>query len=250
MQLTGVNSQGVVVGLMGIGPNEQTFRYQNGKYTRLKTPAGSWHAYPQPVINTAGDIVVNVEPAGNSGGEGSIVLFWPAGQIVATKLPLPAGANVMAILDDGTLVGAQYKNGEAIAGYTWDQQGRGHKLTTPNGQTGAAYAARGDWATGGFWPAMSTARWNLRTGEFAELPTPAGAETAPALNGDLGAGEQVNANGWVVASGYALHDGGGAHLTVPKGQKGSAVAISDDNVVVGQALSSSGTVLGPRTWHC
>jgi len=250
MQLTGVNAQGVVVGLIGSGPNDQAFRYQNGTYTRLRTPAGRWHAYPQPAINTAGDIVVNVEPAGNSGGEGSIVLFWAAGQTVAKKLPLPAGANVMAILDDGTLVGAQYRNGEAIAGYTWDQQGHGHKLPTPKGQTGAAYAARGDWATGGFWPAMSTARWNLRTGKYAELPTPAGAETAPALNGSLGAGEQINANGWAIASGYALHDGGAAKLTVPKGQRGSAVAVSDDNLVVGQALSSSGTVLGPRMWRC
>jgi len=249
MQLSGVNAQGVVVGLAGIGPNEQTFRYQNGTYTRLKTPAGSWHAYPQPVINTAGDIVVNVEPAGNSGGKGSIVLFWAAGEIVARKLPLPAGANVMAILDDGTLVGALYKNGAAIAGYTWDQQGHGQKLATPQGQTGAAYAARGDWATGGFWPAMSTARWNLRTGQFTELPTPAGADVSPVLTG-LGAGEQVNANGWVVAAGYAVHDGGGATLTVPKGQKASAVAVSDDNLVVGQALSSSGTGLGPRTWRC
>jgi len=249
MQLTGVNAQGVVVGLLGIGPNEQTFRYQNGKYTRLKTPAGSWHAYPQPVIDTAGDIVVNVEPAGNSGGKDSIVLFWPAGETVAKKLPLPAGANVMAILDDGTLVGALYKNGEAVAAYTWDQQGHGQKLATPKGQTGAAYAARGDWATGGFWPAMSTARWNLRTGQFAELPTPAGANVPPALN-SLGAGEQVNANGWVVASGHAVHGGGEAHLTVPKGQKGTAVAVSDDNLVVGQAVASSGTVLGPRTWRC
>jgi hypothetical protein len=193
--------------------------------------------------------VVTVAPAGNSGGEGSIVLFWPAGQSVAKKLPLPAGANVMAILDDGTLVGALYKNGEAIAAYTWDQQGRGHKLATPQGQTGAAYAARGDWATGGFWPAMSTARWNLRTGEFIELPTPAGADVPPALT-SLGAGEQVNANGWVVATGYAVHDGGGAQLTVPKGQKASAVAVSDDNLVVGQAVSASGTALGPRSWRC
>ncbi|WP_034216363.1 hypothetical protein [Actinoplanes subtropicus] len=249
MQLTGVNAAGVVVGQLGLGSHEQTFRYQNGKYTRLTTPAGSWHAFPQPVINTAGDIVVNVEPSGNSGGEGSIVLFWPAGEAAARKLPLPAGANVLAILDDGTLVGALYKNGSAIAAYTWDQQGHGTKLATPKGQTSAAYAARGDWATGGFWPAMSTARWNLRTGEFAELPTPPGTDLPPALT-SLGAGSQVNANGWVVADGYAVHDGGAAHLPVPKGQRASAVAVADDNLVVGQALSTSGTLLGPRMWRC
>jgi hypothetical protein len=245
MQLTGVNAHGVVVGLIGIG-NELTFRYQDGKYTRLKMPAGSWHTYPQPAINTAGDIVVNAEPAGNSGGEGSIVLLWAAGTTVAKKVPLPVGANVMAILDDGTLVGALYRKGEAIAAYTWDQQGHGTKLATPKGQTSAAYAARGDWATGGLWPAMSTARWNLRTGQLAALPDPAGA----AVPNNLGVGEQVNANGWVVASGYAVHDGGGAELTVPKGQKGSAVAVSDDNLVVGRAVSSSGSQLGPRTWRC
>jgi hypothetical protein len=81
------------------------------------------------------------------------------------------------------------------------------------------------------------------------MPTPAGADVSPSVT-RLGPGEQVNANGWVVATGYALHDGGGAQLTVPKGQKASAVAVSDDNLVVGQAISASDAALGPRSWRC
>ncbi|MFF5291093.1 hypothetical protein [Paractinoplanes globisporus] len=248
MELDNVNSGGIVVGLAGVA-DKTVFRYQNGKYTRLRTPAGNWHAYPEPVINTAGDIVVNVEPSGNTGGKDSIVLFWPAGQTSARKLPLPAGANVMAILDDGTLVGALYVDGVAIAGYSWDQQGHGRKLPTPAGQNGAAYAARGDWATGGFWPNQTAALWNLRTGEMREIRAPKDADLPPAM-ADLGPGEQVNDDGWVVAGGYAMRDGDPAKLTVPAHQRASAVAISDDGLVVGNAQSSAGELVGPRTWRC
>ncbi|MFI5891073.1 hypothetical protein ACIA5D_13270 [Actinoplanes sp. NPDC051513] len=252
VELSAVNANGVVVGLVSEGASEYAFRYQNGKYTRLRTPSGNWHIYPVPAINTAGDVVINAEPSGNSGGKDSFALLWNAGSTTAKRLPLPDGANVMAILDDGTLVGALYKNGEAIAGYAWDQQGHGRKLTTPSGQTAAAYAGRGDWATGGFWPRQSVARWNLRTGEMKEFETPAAADVPSGLDG-IGPGERVNAAGWVVASGFVLRDDGPAELTVPTGQKAQPIAVSDYGLVVGGtqiAQSLDNGNLGPRTWKC
>jgi hypothetical protein len=252
VELSAVNASGVVVGLVSEGTTEYAFRFENGKYTRLRTPSGRWHIYPVPAINTAGDVVINAEPSGNSGGKDSFALLWKAGSTTAKKLPLPDGANAMAILDDGTLAGALYKNGEATAAYAWDQQGHGRKLTAPSGQTAAAYAARGEWATGGFWPHQSVARWNLRTGEMKEYETPPNADVAPGLEG-IGPGERVNAAGWVIASGLVLRDDGPAKLTVPAGQRAMAIAVSDYGLVVGQA-QVAGTLdnenVGPRAWQC
>lgn len=143
VQVTAVNASGIAVGLVEDGEQEYVFRYEDGAYTRLRTPAGKWHVYPTPAVNASGDVVINAEPRGNSGGKDSIVLLWRAGSTAAVKLPLPAGANVHAITDDGTVVGAMYRNGVAKAAYVWDQRGRGRKLAVPAGETGAAYAAQG-----------------------------------------------------------------------------------------------------------
>jgi uncharacterized membrane protein len=248
VELSAVNSQGVVVGLITENNKDYTFRYQNGRYTKLRTPAGSWRVYPVPEINTVGDIVINAEPSGNTGGKDSIALIWPAGATAAMKIALPDGANVMAITDDGTMIGTMYKNGGAVAGYAWDAQGRTHKLTTPSGQTAAAYAGRGDWATGGLWPRESAVRWNLRTGKLTEFKAPADADLAPAMDG-LGPGEKVNAKGWVVVSGYVMRDDGPATLPVPTGLRAVAKDVSDDGLVVGQTVNAADTVV-PRTWRC
>ncbi|KKK05534.1 hypothetical protein [Micromonospora sp. HK10] len=240
VQATAVNPAGVVVGLVQDGPVEYVFRYENGRYTRLRTPAGNWHVYPSPAINEAGDIVINAEPSGNSGGEGSIVLLWPAGSTAAQKLPLPPGANAYAVTDDGTIVGAMYRDGAAVAAYAWDQRGKGRKLMVPAGAKAAAYAARGGWATGGLWPSQTAARWDLRTGRVDELKT-------------AGPGDAVNAAGWVVAHGSLVSADGPVGLDVPSGQRAVAVAVSDTGLVVGQARSDDDAGwrnLGPRAWRC
>jgi hypothetical protein len=236
-----VNAGGVVAGLVTDGVEPEVFRYQDGRLTRLRTPAGSWHVYPEPAINAAGDIVVNAEPKGNSGGEGSIVLLWEAGATDATRLPLPAGANVFDLDDDGTLVGALYSKGHAVDAYAWDRRGEGRKLARPAGSDGAAaYAVSGDWATGGVWENSvgTTAVWNIRTGAVTDLKSPE-------------PGKKVNTAGWVVdATGRVLRDGGDPRLTVPGGQVAIAQDIADSGLVVGQAMKGDGANLGPRTWRC
>jgi hypothetical protein len=245
VQATAVNAAGVVVGLVTEGQQEYVFRYERGAYTMLRMPAGSWHPFPAPAVNAAGDVVVNVEPSGNSGGKDSIVLLWPAGTTKAVRLPLPAGANAFAVTDDGTIVGALYADGVATAAYTWTRQGEGRRLAAPAGRTGAAYAARGDWATGGLWPSRDAALWNLRTGK---VTTPVGRGGDPAGSGP---GDAVNAAGWVVAGGMLFRDGRPVELPVPDGQQGRAAALSDTGLVVGQVLDDSGDQqLGPRGWRC
>jgi len=253
VQLTGVNSSGVVVGLASQGTEEYAFRYANGQYTRLYPPAGNWHIYPEPEINAAGDIVMNVEPSGNTGGKGSFGIIWRNGATKAVKLPLPAGANVHDINDDGLLIGSVYKDGSAQAGYVWDQQGKGRKLDVPPGQATAAYAVRGDWATGGVWPAEKPALWNIRTGKVVVLETPKGADLVPALAG-LGPGESVNGHGWVVALGVIVGTDGPIVLTAPKGKVGRAAAASDTDLVVGHVAvvgkDGDSDQIAPATWQC
>lgn len=250
VQPVAANASGVVVGLVEEPRQEYAFRYANGAYTRLLTPPGDWHLYPVPAINAAGDIVINVEPRGNSGGKDSIVLLWKAGSTTAVKLPLPAGANAFDITDDGTIVGAMYRDGVATGAYVWDQRGNGRKLRVPAGETGAAYAARGEWATGGLWPSMSAARWNLRTGE---VTSPGTKKPAATKSGSEGPGDAVNASGWVVARSAVLLPGGATvELATPRGQTSRAADVSDTGLVVGQAVTDGRDAqnLGPRMWHC
>ncbi|MGW4292567.1 hypothetical protein ACWEH1_05850 [Micromonospora chersina] len=239
VEVTAVNAAGVAVGLVQDGRQEYVFRYQSGASTRLRTPPGNWHVYPRPAINAAGDVVINAEPTGNSGGEDSVVLLWRAGATQAVRLPLPDGANAFDITDDGTIVGALYRDGVASAAYAWDQQGKGRKLAAPAGETAAGYAAHGDWATGGLWPSRSAALWNLRTGALTRLTTD-------------GPGDAVNASGWVVAAGVLLRDGAAVELRVPGGRTGLAVAVSDTGLVVGLARPGDDGAenAGPRVWRC
>ncbi|MGC3862985.1 hypothetical protein ACPSM1_22665 [Micromonospora chersina] len=239
VEVTAVNAAGVAVGLVQDGRQEYVFRYQSGASTRLRTPPGNWHVYPRPAINAAGDVVINAEPTGNSGGEDSVVLLWRAGATQAVRLPLPDGANAFDITDDGTIVGALYRDGVASAAYAWDQQGKGRKLAAPAGETAAGYAAQGDWATGGLWPSRSAALWNLRTGALTRLTTD-------------GPGDAVNASGWVVAAGVLLRDGAAVELRVPGGRTGLAVAVSDTGLVVGLARPGDDGAenAGPRVWRC
>ena len=260
VQATAVNASGVVVGLVTDAEQEYVFRYENGAYTRLRTPAGSWRVYPAPAINAAGDIVINAEPSGNVEGKDSIILLWKAGSTTAVRLPVPIEANAFDITDDGMIVGAMYDDSHATTPYVWDQQGNGRKLTLPAGQTGAAYAAQGNWATGGLWPSMASALWNLQTGEVTKLETkdPGAAKTkeeqeSAAKRGGQGPGIAVNASGWIIAGGSnsVLRDGAAAELEVPSGQTRRARGVSDAGLVVGQAIADDdGENLGPRAWRC
>jgi hypothetical protein len=225
VQTSDVNSSGTVVGLYSNGREDSVFKYENGTFTPLRLPAGKWHPYPYPRINTAGDILINVEPSGNSGGKGSKVLMWRAASTSAVELPLPKGANGMDLNDDGTIVGAIYKNGVATFGYAWTQQGKGTKLAVPAGKASAAYGVQGDWVTGGLWEPGSAALWNLRTGTVVDL----GGSAA----------DQVNGQGWVVVDG-TVRRSDGVVVKLAGGKAGPAKAISDTGLVVG----------GLNAWQC
>jgi len=258
VQATAVNAGGVVVGVVEDPKQEYVFRYENGASTRLHTPPGSWHVYPHPAINAAGDIIINAEPSGNIEGKDSIILLWKAGSTTAVRLPVPTEANAFDITDDGTIVGAMYTDGHAKTPYAWDQQGNGRKLELPAGQTGSVYAAEGNWATGGLWPSLKPALWNLQTGELTTPATqgPTAATEREAKLKEPGPGNAVNASGWIVVGptlyGSVLRDGAAVELEAPSGQGGSAHDVSNTGLVVGQAIArgDDGENLGPRLWRC
>ncbi|HET6482795.1 MAG TPA: hypothetical protein VFG35_22555 [Actinoplanes sp.] len=240
MQLNSVNANGVAAGLAE-GPNiEYAFRYENGKYTRLRTPPGKWHVYPYPMMNAAGDVVMNAEPQGKSGGADGIALLWEAGSTTPITLPLPGNANVYDITDDGLIVGGLFEDGGAHTPYVWDRTGRGRELKVAPGLTSAAYSAEGDWATGGLWPESGSgtpALWNLRTGKFTELP-------------GQGPGDVVNSDGWVLAAHELIRDNQKVTLVAPKDQNSAALGLSDTGLVVGHTLDNDDTILAPRSWQC
>ena len=122
----------------------------------------------------------------------------------------------------------------------------------PGRHAGSVYAAAGDWATGGLWPAMVPALWNLRTGEVTKLAEAAGPQQEATRQGQ-GPGNAVNASGWVVAGGAVVRDGVAVDLAVPQGQSSIATEVSDTGLVVGQAITGSpgdDENHGPRVWRC
>ncbi|GAA2630090.1 hypothetical protein [Paractinoplanes durhamensis] len=249
VQLSDVNAAGQVVGMITIGNEDYPFRWQNGSYQMLKLPAGDWHAYPVPRINAGGEVVLNVEPKGNTGGKDSFAIVWTAGSTKATKVPLPKGANALDINDDGTLVGAIYEGEQGATGaWAWDQQGRGRELKPDAGETAAGYHTQGDWAAGGLWPSMEPGLWNLRTGKLTHLKTPPDADLAPAMDG-VGAADAVNALGWVVSGGYVLLEDGPLKLPVPAGRTAWASAVADTGLVAG-TLKNDVYNLGVAVWQC
>lgn len=237
-QATAVNAEGVVVGLISDGKTSEVFRYENGGYTALQLPEGDMHPFPEPAINAGGDVVINVKP---KGGGDSYAVVWESGSPSSTRLPLPEGAQVHDITDDGTVVGAMYEDGQAVAGYAWDQQGNGRKLEVPDGQTAAAYAAQDDVAVGGLWPDEAATRWDIRTGRLI---------TRVVDREALGPATATNADGWIVGEG-AVHRGSERLvLPVPKGGTASAQAVSDTGLVAGHVTGKDGKNLGPYVWQC
>ncbi|BCY13922.1 hypothetical protein [Actinoplanes sp. L3-i22] len=243
VQLTDVNSAGVVVGLAGgDGAEDRVFRYAGGRYTMLKMPSGNWHPYPEPRINEAGDVLINAEPAGNSGGAGTIVLLWPAGSTTPTKLPLPKGASGHDLADDGSVVGGIVRDGVVDSAWVWDRTGKGHRLSTPKGKQSSALAVSGDWVTGGIWESGDTVLWDRRTGAVAAD-----------LAADSDPGIAVNAAGLMIDSeGRLIRDGRVTEL--PAGGAGRAArasAVSDSGLVVGVVTETNGDrVAGATAWQC
>jgi len=247
VQATAVNSSGVVAGLVydDTTRTEYAFRYQDGQLTKLFAPAGKWHVYAWPRINSAGDVVLNAEPKGKIEGEDSIVLLWKAGSTKAVQLPLPTEADVFDITDDGTLVGNTYQDGHATGAFAWDLQGNGRKLAAPAGITAYVNAARGDWATGALGstdkktPTVGGALWNLRTGALTQLPT-------------YGA-KAVNSSGWAITDTNLVRDGQLVDLGVTSEQFVRLEGISDSGLLVGSLFTKTPNDhvnVGPRVWQC
>jgi hypothetical protein len=240
-EVTAVNRNGVVVGLAASGTDQWVFRYDKGKVTRLRSLPGYTNPFPEPAVNAAGDVVINDEPVPPD--DNSVPLIWRAGSTTAQKLPLPHGANIFGITDDGRLVGGVYVQGYADAAYVWDLHGAGQRLATPSGWHSIAYAIHGDWAIGYvFHPgdhgnSNRVVRWNLRTGAMTDLP--AG-----------GLPKAVNAAGWTVTTDTVTRGTDQVALAVPgSGTRALPQAISDTNLVVG-AIGEARDTTRPAVWQC
>ena len=237
-----VNAGGVVAAVAGDEQWTSVVRYVDGVPEKLTPPAGNWIYLGYLSINAKGDVLVNARHQTDPEGKG-IVLLWKAGAQKATQLPLPANAEGLEILDNGTIVGDILKGPKIndLSSYAWNQQGVGHKLKTPAGQSGGVNAARGDWATGNLWPSGTAARWNLRTGAVTDLGIHAPASA-------------INAGGWIITDGTLQRDGRSLTLVTSVGVPGEPVDVSDNGVVVGSILSSDkdGAVVrgGALTWQC
>jgi hypothetical protein len=245
-EVDSVNASGVAVGLASTKAYDDVYRYQNGKVTFLKPPPGNWHVYPWPAINAGGDIVINAEPVGSYEGANSFAFYWPAGSDTAVRIPLPEGANVYAISDSRVLVGAIYKDGLAVAGYTWDLTGKGMKLETPAGATSVGYAIRGDWVAGSGGTGKGNgfgALWDLRTGELTKLPQ------GVSFN-------SVNAQGWAAMETEVWAAGTIRPLESPLATNiYRGLALSDTGLVVGSATPTRDSADSPAratpvSWQC
>jgi hypothetical protein len=244
VEVDSVNEHGVATGVAedSAGKVEYVFRYADGKVTKLTNVAGYTHVYPAPAINAAGDIVINAETPGSVEGADSIAMIWKAGTTAAERIPLKKTDNVLAITDDGTLVGAHYTNSQADGAAAWTPSGQETKLETPDGTRAAAYAARGEWATGGAWSVdkrqtTGAPLWNLKTGAVTLLPG--------------GVSNAVNSSGLVISENSQLVRAGGPAPQLPappSGSRNDATGLSDSGLVVGTVTSESNSVA--MTWTC
>jgi hypothetical protein len=244
VEVDAVNEHGVAAGIAmdNAGKVEYVFRYAGGKVTKLSNVAGYTHVFPAPAINAAGDIVVNAETSSSIEGADSIAMIWKAGTTLAERIPLKTADNVMAITDGGTLIGAHYTNSEAAGAAAWTETGQEQRLDQPAGTVGAAYAARGTWATGGLWnegtarSLAGTPLWNVKTGAVTVLPG--------------GVANAVNSSGVVVSDNSELLRAGRPAQPLPQPPAGRnfAAALSDTNLVVGSV--NNDTTSTPMTWAC
>ncbi|GIF99607.1 hypothetical protein [Catellatospora citrea] len=238
-----INEHGVVVGIAGL-TDRRAYRYQAGTVTTLRAPTGKPWLYPQPDVNASGDVVMNAKPAdAQDDMSRTVTALWKAGSDTPVIVPLPVGANVQGITDDGMIFGGiSNSDGFVQDAYLWDQQGQGRKLAVPGGGTANAIAARGDWVTGGAWRDTQSdpvvMLWNLRTGAAKEVTS--------------GLGVFVNSSGRVINGapvGTVLVDGVTLTLpTVVAGGEATARALADDGTIFGDSFDGRKSV--PQQWRC
>jgi hypothetical protein len=249
----GINSNGVVAGVTTVSKTagEHVYRYANGGYTILQVPmSGRWHPYGV-YINARGDIIANEEPADNTGGDGAVALLWKAGSDRAVKLPIPTGAEVFGITDNGNIVGTSPMGNLKSYAYVWDSSGHnGRKLQSPSGEYAQVDVISGNIGGGGTYPKGAssaawdaTVEWNLQTGEMTKLSN--------IVTGNLMA---VNGSGWA-ADEYNEVDLGGVQanllpLTPGDDTKNEVNAIADNGLVVGDVYNTATGTHTAVTWHC
>jgi hypothetical protein len=181
-----INSTGVGVGSSYAGDNEYPYVVENGTATRLKGGTGSAVG-----INDDGVII------GGLGKDGETApVRWSSAGAEPTSLPLPSGATggkVLAIGDDGTLVGS-VEFGKNQKGYLWNPDGTGRILppATVNGQTGeftpssmsagTAYGTVSINLPGGG-ERVTSVRLRIASNTYESLPVSAGDSAFGATNG-------------------------------------------------------------------
>ncbi|MFI9641613.1 hypothetical protein ACIG87_16365 [Micromonospora sp. NPDC051925] len=241
--LVAVNRQGVLIGDNYNSTGNRPWRYRDGRLDSLPVAPNGISAYVTG-INSRGDIV-------GFGGylEEPVPLLWPVDRPGTVEVIEPGGIPV-AILDDGTVVGAapagedrsSHVAGVRRAGgredvpppVAWVRRpdGRIDRLTAPGAVKSSVWAARGNWAVGevadtanGQYDRM--VRWDLRTG----VATP----VKPGLLGVAG----VNSGGSLIAGSVVDH----LDHRVPL----RSVASDPVTGTVADAIADNGTVVGRAT---
>ncbi|MFG1603724.1 hypothetical protein [Actinoplanes sp. NPDC049265] len=230
-----VNASGVVAAVAGNGKTFDTvLRYVAGTPQKLATPPGKWSFNQGLYVNAGGDIVAADDEHG--------VLLWKAGSTAATKLPLPARAQINGFTDDGRIIGAVITNSQ-VTSYTWAQSGKGQKLVSRDGQDLSVNTARGEWVTGNLWPSGTAVRVNTRTGEVTDLKLHAPANA-------------INSRGWILVDDTIQRPDGTVKLEHVAGDEDPPFAghLSDTGLVAGSRVTSDKeghTVsMGVVTWNC
>ncbi|MGK5441073.1 hypothetical protein ACSNN7_04465 [Micromonospora sp. URMC 105] len=217
--VTGVNTDGVVVGNGWVDGTSRPWVYRGGAVELLPVPPGAAAA---SAINGAGDIAGWREEA-DSGRK--VALRWPAARPGTVEvLDAPAGAVPQDITEDGTIVGTA-GDWAQWTGWVRHPDGRVEALTVPGARTTLVDAAQGRWVVGRVdlgGGAEVKVRWNLRDGSWSrladELPWVQDVNSRGAVVG----GDRIARNGT-----SRLLPGGGERVTV------GARAVSDTGTVVG-----------------
>lgn len=235
LDATAVNADGTVVAVGDRSDRDGVvLRYVEGELEELDTPAGTWN-FRAADINAGGDVVATAYPdAGSS--QAAFVLLWKAGSTTPAKLPLPAGAEATDLADDGRILGVVQSSTQAgmFIPYVWDQQGKGRELAVPDGTYAYVSTTRGTWAAGTLIPSGAMVRWDLTTGDVAELPV-----DSPARD--------INTAGWIAGGRTVLRDDANVTLPLPDGSPANSIGIADNGLVLGERDNGGG---GLFTWQC
>jgi hypothetical protein len=246
-QAVGVNEQGVVVGVSGVGGHERLFRWVNGQITYLTVPmAGDWKFY-ETYIGPDGTIVSQVELAGNSGGGTDASMRWAPGASMAVKMPMSSQARIMGVLADGRIVADSSAATGNGYGWIFDPTGtHGTKLQTPAG--GGSYAGNGvgNLVAGSvFIPGVLrgvATMWNADTGVGTQYP-------------DVVMIEGLDAQGDILTFSRTVRLADGTMASLPTLKSGQAVdahVMAANGLVIGDVRNAgvSGAPETPVVWHC